>query len=225
MKNVYVVLPKSNTLISKISKMVTHYEYSHITISLDDNLNEFYSFSRIYNDAPIISGFVKEYRSHLASKKGVDLKCKIFKIEVSDDVYNDIKNYITDLKNDNKLLFNYLSMLLLPIVGGVKVIKSYNCCHFVAEVLNKIPKINMNKKLYKYKPKDFDLLLSDRFLYFEGVLKSNYKKYKGIYFNKVNFIYKIRCSFYFINEVIYRIIFKKVRKKFDNKKYIKLLLK
>lgn len=35
-------------------------------------------------------------------------------------------------------------------------------------------------------------------------------------------IYKIRCIFYFINEVINIIIFKS-EKKFDNKKYIKYL--
>lgn len=215
MKNIYVILPRSETFVAKIGRILTKYEYSHITISFDDELQTFYSFSRIYNDAPIISGFVKEYRSHLASKKDVKLKCKIFKIKVTDNEYKLIKKDFNDIKNNDKLMFNYISMILLPILGGVYIKDTYNCCHYVAKLLSNIKSIKFGKKLYKYKPKDFDMLLSEKYLYFDGYLNTNYEYNDDVYFNKISFKNKIKYSIRLIFEIIYRLLFKKSTKKFS----------
>ena len=93
MKNLYVILPRSETTIAAIARKLTKYPYSHVTLSLDDNLEVFYSYSRLRNDAALISGFAKEYRSHLASKQGVKLNCKIFKIPLTDKEYKKIKKF------------------------------------------------------------------------------------------------------------------------------------
>lgn len=221
MKNIYVVLPRSETFIAKIGRLLTNYEYSHVTISFDDNLKEFYSFSRIYNDAPIISGFVKEYRSHLVNNPKARLKCKIFKLSVSEKVYKKIKLYCKSLLLDKTLLFNYVSMLLLPLNGGIKVVKSYNCTHFVAEVLSMIPYINLKKEKYKYKPKDFELLLQKKYFYFEGYLNIDDNRYNDdIYFNKVPLKKKIIISLYYLKETLHRLLLKKESNNFDNKKYM-----
>ena len=135
MRNLYVVLPRSETFVAKVARFLTKYPYSHVTLSLDDDLEVFYSYSRLRNDSPLISGFAKEYRSHLASKKGVKLTCKIFKIPITNVEYKKIKKYISDNEKDGLMLFNYLSMATLTIIGGFEVHKTQNCCGFVAEVL------------------------------------------------------------------------------------------
>jgi len=218
MKNLYIILPRSETFVAKIARTLTKYPYSHVTLSLDDNLEVFYSYSRLRNDSPLISGFAKEYRSHLASKEGVKLTCKIFKIPVTNKEYNNIKKFINDNEKDDLMLFNYLSMATLTIIGGFEVYKTQNCCGFVAQALEFIDKINLNKPYYRYLPKDFDDMLSKDYLYFEGELDTDFKYDDDYYFNKTKLKDKIFISLYLLRETFYRLFFKKVSKKFDSKR-------
>ena len=175
MKNLYVILPRSETTIAAIARKLTKYPCSHVTLSLDDNLEVFYSYSRLRNDAALISGFDKEYRSHLASKQGVKLNCKIFKIPVTDKEYKKIKKFIKDNMEDDTILFNYLSMATLTILKGFDVYKTQNCCGFVAQALELTDKIKLTKPFYKYLPEDFDKMLSNDYLFFEGELDTDFK--------------------------------------------------
>ena len=47
MKKIYIVLTHSGTALSKIIKGFTKDEFSHVSISLDKELNEMYSFGRL----------------------------------------------------------------------------------------------------------------------------------------------------------------------------------
>lgn len=219
MKNLYVILPQSETLVAAIARKLTKYPYSHVTLSLDDDLEVFYSFSRLRNDSPLISGFAKEYRSHLASKQGVKLKCKIFKIPITKKEYNNINMFIKENEEDKELLFNYLSMATLTILKGFDVYKTQNCCGFVALALELTSKIKLDKPYYKYLPEDFDKMLSKDYLFFEGELdtKDNYGK-DDHYFDKTKYKDKIFISLYLIKETFYRLFFKKVSKKYDSRK-------
>ena len=215
MKNIYIVLPRSETFIAKIARKITRYEYSHVTISLEDSLETFYSLSRIYNKAPIISGFVKESRADLSSRKNVDLKCKIFKIKTSDEKYKEIVKYIKKIEEDKKYMFNYISMILVTINNGCKINKAHNCCEFVSIVLDKLDVIKFDKPGYKFTPKDFDEKLSKKYFYFEGYLKANNYK-KNIYFKNIKIVKKYIYSIRLIIEIVYRLIFKRCSNKFDN---------
>jgi len=218
MKNLYVVLPRSETFVAKIARGLTKYPYSHVTVSLDDKLEVFYSFSRLRNDAALISGFAKEYRSHLASKEGIKLTCKIFKIPISDEEYIEIEKYIKVAKNDDTLLFNYLSMATLTILKGFHVHKTQNCCGFVAQILEKVKEFELKKPYYKYLPKDFDILLSEKYLFFEGELNTDFHYDDDHYFDKTKFREKFFKSIYSLKETFYRLFFKKISKKYDAKK-------
>lgn len=220
MKNLYVILPRSETTIAAIARKLTKYPYSHVTLSLDDNLEVFYSYSRLRNDAALISGFAKEYRSHLASKQGVKLNCKIFKIPLTDKEYKKIKKFIKENMEDDTILFNYLSMATLTILKGFDVYKTQNCCGFVAQALELTDKIELTKPFYKYLPEDFDKMLSSDYLFFEGDLDTDFKYEDDHYFDKTKFKDKITKSLYSIGEYFHRLILKKVSKNYDSRKRV-----
>ena len=46
MKKVYFIVTHTGTTLSKIIKFYTKKEYSHVSISLDEGLNQMYSFGR-----------------------------------------------------------------------------------------------------------------------------------------------------------------------------------
>lgn len=215
MRNVYVILPKAETLVSKIAGVVTGYPYSHITISLDDKLQVFYSFSRLRYNAPLISGFAKEYRSHLASKEKVWLKCKIFKIPVSEADYQKVKKFISQTGRDKTLLFNYLSMATMNIIGGFEVYKTMNCLSYAGAVLEQISFLQLPKPGVRMFPEDFDRWLSKDYFFFEGLMNTNFEYEDDRYFENIPLMRRCYISGYLVKEYLYRLCFKRVSKNYN----------
>ena len=60
MKKIYIILTHTGTTLSKIIKNYTKDEFSHVSISLDKDLNEMYSFGRLNPYNPFWGGFVHE---------------------------------------------------------------------------------------------------------------------------------------------------------------------
>ena len=63
MRKVYIVLTYTGTILSKIVKFYTRKEFSHVSISLDEKLDEMYSFGRIHAYNPFWAGFVHENKN------------------------------------------------------------------------------------------------------------------------------------------------------------------
>ena len=60
MKKIYLVLTHTGTILSRIIRIYTKDEFTHVSISLDDELNEMYSFGRLNPYNPFLGGFVHE---------------------------------------------------------------------------------------------------------------------------------------------------------------------
>lgn len=218
MKNVYVILVKSLTRIGTFTRFFTRYPYSHASLSLDDDLEQFYSFSRYYYNSPIISGFTSEYRSHLAAKQNKVTECKIFKIPVTDEEYKIIKERIQKMIKDQELMYNYFSLLTMIFRRSVSVYKSYTCTSFVAETISLIDKIKLPKPASRFVPKDFEKLLNDEYAFFEGKLEPKKVFKKDHYYHKVPVAKRFSRSLYAISESFHRLLFGKPRKHFNHNK-------
>ena len=60
LRKIYIVLTYTGTILSRIVKFYTGKEYSHVSIALDENLEEMYSFGRLHPYVAFIGGFVHE---------------------------------------------------------------------------------------------------------------------------------------------------------------------
>lgn len=60
MQKIYIMLTHTGTLLSNIIKSYTKTEYSHVSIALDKDLRELYSFGRVNPYVAFIGGLVKE---------------------------------------------------------------------------------------------------------------------------------------------------------------------
>ena len=58
--SLYIVLTRTNTLISRLIHVLKNDEYTHAAIALDSELKHMYSFGRIYAWNPFVGGFKKE---------------------------------------------------------------------------------------------------------------------------------------------------------------------
>lgn len=163
-KFVYIILSRTNTKMGKFIRFMTHYEYNHVSISLNKNLKEIYSFARYYENTPFVGGFVVE--SILRYKKN-KAQIKIFKIPVNRKTYNDLKNYIEFIKiYKKKYIYNTFSAIFSVFKIGLDIKNSYTCIEFIKHLFTKFNIINVTKKDF-VSIKNFDSRLME-YKYFEG---------------------------------------------------------
>lgn len=187
MKKIYIVLTHTGTVLSQIIKKYTKDEFSHVSISLDVELKEMYSFGRLNPYNPFIGGFVHEYVNKGTFKRFYKTKAKIYYLYVTDEQYENLRNIINQIENDKaNYTFNVLGLLAVGFHKRMEKEHSFYCAEFVKYVMEKskidtgLPEI--------VKPEDFKNIDSLQQIY-DGLLR----KYKT---PKLNMLKLVRKSIY-----------------------------
>lgn len=132
-KKIYIVFSHTNTVLSRIIKFITKNEYSHVSISFDKNCKTMYSFGRKYDINPFYGIFKIENINQGLFKK-TNAKIAIYEIEVSNQIYTNIKRNIQKIEKDNKG-YNIIGLLLAIFDFRIER-KKYYCSEFVYNVLS-----------------------------------------------------------------------------------------
>lgn len=169
MKKIYIILTHTGTVLSRIIKSYTKDEFSHVSISLNKELTEMYSFGRLNPYNPFWGGFVHEYINKGTYKRFFNTRAKVYSLEVTDEQYEKIKEGIDTIKKTkSKYKFNILGLFA---VGFHKVIKrenSFYCAEFVRYVLENA-KLELDLPT-PAKPEDFKKIKGLAKIY-EGLLR------------------------------------------------------
>lgn len=159
MKKVYILLMHTDTIPSKIVKIFTRYEYSHVAISLDRTCNTLYSFGRKKLHSVIDGGFSIENKDGEFFKTFDQTKCRIYEVVISDRQYLKLASIIEYMKeHSEEYKYDFLGIAFRFFKLPVTFKKKYVCSYFVAYVLQQCQIYNFNKKLCFIKPKDFENL-------------------------------------------------------------------
>jgi hypothetical protein len=135
-KEIYLLLTYTGTMPSKLIKLYTRKQYTHVSIALDRDFNDLYSFGRKYLWYPLIGGFVKEDPDSGVYAMFKNVTCKVYKLSVTNNQYDLIKQTIDDFKvNQKKYNYNFLGLFGVIINKKVVVEDRYFCSEFVAKVL------------------------------------------------------------------------------------------
>lgn len=137
MKKIYIVLTHSGSMLSKLIKVYTKDEFTHVSISLDKDLNEMYSFGRLKPYNPLIGGFVHEQRNDGTYKRFKKTKAKVYSLEISDDQFNCIKKIIFDMKKENKKYhFNAVGLFAVAFHLKIKRNRRFYCAEFIKYLMD-----------------------------------------------------------------------------------------
>ncbi len=169
MKKVYIVLTYTGTILSKLVRGYTNDYYAHVSIALDKELKEMYSFGRLNPYIPFIGGFVHESVNYGTFKRFYKTKTKIYSLEVNEEQYEKICNIIDDInENKHSYKFNVLGLFLAAINLKIKREKCFYCAEFVKYVLDSSSlDVNLPDVV---RPNDFNYLENAKEIY-TGVLK------------------------------------------------------
>lgn len=179
MKKLYIVLTHTGTMLSRIIKCFTKDEYSHISMALDENLDEMYSFGRLNAYNPFWGSFVHEGIDIGTFKRFKKTRTEVYSLNVSDEQYDKARKIITYfIENRQKYRFNFIGLACVGINKRVIRKNRFYCAEFVKHVLKSagITEVNGLPKLIK--PEDFKKMPGLK-LEYKGLLKK-YKKMKYI---------------------------------------------
>lgn len=169
MKQIYVVLTHTGTILSRIIKCYTKDEFSHCSISLDIGLKEMYSFGRLNPYNAFWGGFVHEDINRGTFKRFYRTKARVYSLEITDEQYEKIRKKIRKIqKNKEKYRFNTLGLFAAGFHKKIGKEYSFYCAEFVKYVIESaaidtgLPEI--------VKPEDFKYMKGLREIY-SGLLR------------------------------------------------------
>lgn len=165
MKKIYIVLSYTGSLPSRLIRQATKKKYTHVSISLDKELTQMYSFGRKYNRLPIPGGFVKEdINKGLYIKKGTLILIK--EMQVNNRQYINLLKAINEF-NDKITHYDYKGAIGVYLNKDMFDKDGYVCSSFVNQILQHIG-IETNKGDWEIQPEDFNHL-SNTILIYEGM--------------------------------------------------------
>lgn len=173
MKDIYLILTYSGTVMSKFIRLATNDEFAHVSIALDKELKEMYSFGRINPYNPFFGGFVREGLDFGTFKRFENKTLtNIYTLQVTNYQYKKLKRRVKKMNNcKRKYKFNIYGLFAAKFRYKIKRKDSFYCAEFVkrlmdeAKIENNLPEVA--------KPEDFKSLNNVRLCY-RGKLK-NYK--------------------------------------------------
>jgi len=169
MKEIYIILTHTGTVLSKIIKGYTNDEFSHVSIALDSMLQEMYSFGRLNPYNPFWGGFVHEYINKGTFKRFYKTKAKVYSIPVDEEQYEKLKNVITEFNEEKeKYKFNIIGLLAVGFNKKIQKEESFYCAEFVKYAMEKA---NIDIQLPELvKPDNFKELSNSKEIY-KGYLR------------------------------------------------------
>ncbi|MCT8977702.1 hypothetical protein N4T77_13965 [Clostridium sp. CX1] len=108
----YIVLTRTNTVMSKLIQFVKNDEYTHAAISLDKELNNMYGFGRKNTYNPFVGRFRQEKVDEGLYKFHKNLPGVIMEVEVSKQQYKKAKDLLNHfIFNSNLYKYNYKGLI------------------------------------------------------------------------------------------------------------------
>lgn len=152
----YILLSNTGSFASKCIGIYTRRPYSHVSIALDINLEEIYSFARLNPTNPLIGGFVREDIDKGTFSIFPNTTCELYYVNISNKQYEQFTSEISRfIFSDHKYGYNYLGILGLVLNNPVNRKYNYFCSQFVAEVLHNSDIKIIDKDVGLTTPNDF----------------------------------------------------------------------
>ena len=169
MKNIYIVLSQTGTIVSRAIHIYTGDPYNHSSISFDADLSIMYSFGRKRRYNIFINGFIEEGLDRGLFPCFPNARCCILEIPVTDEDYAAMKEAVGRFLQ-NREIYRYNLGGIIGYAVGVRIKRKrhYFCSQFVSSILNSAEFWNLAPEYTK--PMDFLKIPGSR-LIFEGSIR------------------------------------------------------
>lgn len=133
----------TGSYLSRLIHLYTKEPLNHVSIALDRELKEVYSFGRKQPNNPFIGGFVKEdiFSAYLNRST-----CEIYALQVTEKEYECICSLIQNIEIEkDKYRYNFIG--LFGVMMKIKITRraAFFCSQFVATILQHVSSLSLTK--------------------------------------------------------------------------------
>jgi inositol transport system substrate-binding protein len=170
MKKIYILLTKSETVLSKLVHLITADTYTHASIAFEENMKTLYSSSRKNGRTLFPAGPCQEYLHRGYFEKNPHIPCAVYELHVSDEVYEKAKLEVEQIMAEsNRYNFNILGLMLCHFNIPHHREYYFFCSQFVGEILHRSQAMTLPKDTSLMRPSDY-MYLPELFCSFRGCL-------------------------------------------------------
>ncbi len=150
MKNIYIIFSYTGTYFSTFLKYILGEKYVHVSISIDENLKEVYSFGRKNPKRMFPCGFVKEDMKLITSFFQGAI-CQIYELPITRKEYHQLRRELKKYKDyQNEYHYNIKGLVHIKFNRIYHRSHHFVCSQFVGKILS-------DSKIYDFK-KDYSLI-------------------------------------------------------------------
>jgi hypothetical protein len=133
---VYILLTDTGTWLNKVIKGYTKAPYNHVSIMLDSELDEIYSFGRKRPHSFLHGGFVKEDVVSGTFSIYPETTCAVYELNITELEYSKIKEVINNFQTrEDYYSYHFIGLFGAAIGYPIERDSRYFCSQFVSEVL------------------------------------------------------------------------------------------
>lgn len=169
-KHIYVVLTRTNTMVSRLIRLFMKDEYTHASIALDRDLRNMYSFGRKYTYNPFLGAFRREYIDKGVYRLQRTVPCIVLEVEVTEQQYQKAQSILSRfISNSHLYKYNYKGLIYNLFNAETCNDNHFVCSEFVYYVLNQSGIVDFNIPRNLVRPQSLLNIKSN--IVFKGDLK------------------------------------------------------
>ena len=166
MKNIYILLMRSTTPLSRIVHLVTADKYTHVSLAFDETLEPLYSSTRKNGEDMFPAGPCKEYLDRGYLKRHPSTPCALYRISVSDEAFDKANSEVERIMSESDSYgFNIAGLVFCQLGHPLRRERKYFCSQFVSEILSRSGALTLPKEPCLMKPSDYADMLESKCCY------------------------------------------------------------
>jgi hypothetical protein len=156
MKTIYILLTRSETIVSRAVYMVTADPYTHASIGFEVETLTFYSSSRKNGRTMFPAGPCAERLNHGYWHKHPKTPCALYMLQVEEEVHEAAMREVERILEQQDLYhYNICGLLLCKFNIPWRRKHHFFCSEFVSEILERSNAIEMPKETSLMRPMDY----------------------------------------------------------------------
>lgn len=171
MKKIYILSTYTGTWFSRFLALFSSDKFVHMSISLDEDFTEVYSFGRKNPKRMFPAGFTKE-NLKLISTYYSDSLTRVYELDITEKQYDNLIKILKESFIDNASKYRY-NIKGLPMINfNLRYHRKYHfvCSQFCGKLLSDAGIHEFNKDYSLIKPNDL-ISIEDLKLIYEGKIK------------------------------------------------------
>lgn len=131
----YLMISRTDTGMGRLIRTFCRYPYNHISMTLEDSFQCWYSFARYSQDVPLYGGFIREPAERLLSS-GKELPVRIFRVDIPTEQARKLQELFSQAgKRDYSLVYNTFDAVASSLGCSIHIPTAYTCVSFACTVL------------------------------------------------------------------------------------------